>query len=252
MIIFEYSELDGRIFSITHEYSSYEDPGIPIPEEITDITGITDEMVKGHKIDIDKVNEYFKNADIIIAHNASFDRKFIEKRIPNLERKAWGCSARDIAWKKEGIESSKLEYIAYRSGFFYEGHRALNDCLAGLHILASTLPKSRRYAMHDLLQNSSKVYVILYAVRAPFECKDILKSRGYKWLHCKEVNILAWCIELPRDLIEKELEYLRSQIYNSKVKIPFEIIDMYSRFSILESEIDEEKHRELIEWVRSL
>ena len=35
----------------------------------------------------------------------------------------------DIDWRNEQIESYKLEYIAYKYNFFYEGHRAITDCL---------------------------------------------------------------------------------------------------------------------------
>ena len=251
LVCFEYSS-DGRIFSILEEYNSYEDPKCPIPTHITELTGISDEMVRGHNIDIDKVKTYIKNANLIIAHNAAFDRKFIENRIPSLEKKPWGCLMKDIKWKAEGIESPKLEYIAYRCGFFYEGHRAVNDCLAGVHVLSHKLPKSEKYVLHSLLENSSQNFIKLYAVKAHYDYKDILKSRGYKWVYCKDANTQAWAIEIPENLVAYELEYLRSKIYNSKVSLPFEIIDGYSRFSISELEQNYTRHRDIIERVSLL
>ncbi len=135
IVCFEYSS-DGRIFRILEEFSAYQDPRIPIPEDITQLTHISDDMVKEHNIDVGKVEQYIKEATLIIAHNVAFDRKFVETMFPNIPRKPWACLMNDINWRGEGIESNKLEYIAYRFGFFYEGHRAAIDCLAGIHVLA--------------------------------------------------------------------------------------------------------------------
>ena len=135
MVKFEYSD-DGRIFRILDEFNEYQDPGLDISSFITELTGINDEMVSGNHIDESSVSEFLKDVDLIIAHNAKFDRAFFETTFPNIEPKAWGCSMFDISWNNENIESHKLEYIAYKYNFFYEGHRAITDCLVGLHILS--------------------------------------------------------------------------------------------------------------------
>jgi hypothetical protein len=41
----------------------------------------------------------------------------------------------------------------------------------------------------------------------------------------------AWFIELKEDQIKEEINYLRSEIYNSSINIPIEVFDAYSRFS---------------------
>jgi DNA polymerase-3 subunit epsilon len=73
MVKFEYTE-DGRIFKLLEDFNSYQDPHISIPEHITKLTGITDDIVKGHSINESEVISYLDNVDIIIAHNAGFDR----------------------------------------------------------------------------------------------------------------------------------------------------------------------------------
>jgi DNA polymerase III alpha subunit (gram-positive type) len=42
-------------------------------------TGITDEMVAGHSIDDRAVNDLIGRVVLVIAHNASSDRRFLEK-----------------------------------------------------------------------------------------------------------------------------------------------------------------------------
>jgi len=71
---------DDRIARITDVFSSFNEPQTPIPAEITDLTGITDEMVLGHRINPDAVATFASDVVIVIAHNASFDRKFAEFR----------------------------------------------------------------------------------------------------------------------------------------------------------------------------
>ena len=97
MVKFEYTE-DGRIFRLLDEFSSYQDPNKPIPEYITKLTGINDDTVRGRQINEIEVADYLQNVDLIIAHNAQFDRTFFEITFPAIPSKAWGCSMYDIDW----------------------------------------------------------------------------------------------------------------------------------------------------------
>ena len=156
MVKFEYNE-DGRIYHILNEFSGYQDPGQEISEFITGLTGITNDMVRGQQIDKIAVANYLDNVDIVIAHNAAFDRVFFEKTFPEVPVKSWACSMYDIDWRGEKIESHKLEYIAYKYNFFYEGHRAIIDCLVGIHVLAQNLFISKKTALKQLLDNSMQL-----------------------------------------------------------------------------------------------
>ncbi len=66
---------------VTEKFNILTDPGEPIPEEITKLTGITDEMVKGQPSNIDAVRAFldFAGDRLLIAHNASFDTGFIRR-----------------------------------------------------------------------------------------------------------------------------------------------------------------------------
>ena len=252
MVKFEYSA-DGRIFRILEEFSGYQDPHMPIPEFITQLTGISNDMVKGHQINEQSVAEYLDNVDLIIAHNAKFDRAFLEKTFPSLEPKAWGCSMYDIAWNTENIESHKLEYIAYKYNFFYEGHRAIIDCLVGIHILSRELYNSKQLALKALLINALPLKYKLWAKNAPYEYKDILRARKYRWDTHSEHGFKAWSIELPENKVEAEINYLKSEIYNGQINIPVDIFDAYSRFSINNQvQHDKSKFADKMDWVNAL
>jgi len=66
--------------TITEEYHQLIDPKVPIPRKITELTGITSEMLEG-KPTIEEVLPSFMNfcldCEAVVAHNARFDMGFI-------------------------------------------------------------------------------------------------------------------------------------------------------------------------------
>ena len=230
MIRFEFSR-EGKIFRILETFDEYEDPGFPIPESITALTGISDEMVSDKQINDEAVTQFIAEAGIIIAHNASFDRKFMEKRFPIFAEKAWGCSQQQVPWREEGIESSKLEYIAYRSGFFYEGHRADIDCLAGLEILSHELPTSQQLPLTILLENARKTSYIVWATGSPFKSKDRLKEKGYRWNGGEDGRPKSWYKEVDQADQASEVEFLKAEIYQRAVELRIDEVTAFQRYS---------------------
>ena len=218
MVPFEFDS-DGHIYRLLPEYNALQDPGMPIPEIASKITGITDEMVKGQAIDLASVSNMLSEAVIVIAHNARFDRPFCENLLDDFNNISWGCSIQDINWNEEGMEGVKLEYLAYKYGFFFEGHRATIDCLAGIEILSRQLPASGEPVLKRLLDNARRVDVRLWAERAPFEMKDELKKRGYRWSPGGNGKRKAWYRDLPEDLLNEEMIYLNEHIYPRTVGV---------------------------------
>ena len=104
-------------------------------------------MVAGHKIDMYEVERIVDEVSVVIAHNAAFDRRFLEELSEKFKKINWACSYNDIPWKREGLRGAKLDYIGNEYGFFYDGNRAENDCFAGIEILKRKLPKSGRIVL---------------------------------------------------------------------------------------------------------
>ena len=97
----------GEIVEITNVYESFNDPGIPISYEASLVNGITNDMVAGKTIDWDNVGSLFESSDLIVAHNASFDRAFMDKSLPLSQEKLWACTVNDIDWMNRGFTSKK-------------------------------------------------------------------------------------------------------------------------------------------------
>lgn len=226
LIPFEYDN-DGKIYKILDSYIQFQDPEIPIPEFITKLTGIDNEMVKGKSFDINKINDLVSQASIIIAHHAAFDKRFIEKIIPIFKDKKWACTVAHIDWRKENISSSKLEYLAYHFGVFYKAHRAEIDSLIGIHILAQTLPISGITALKSLLNNYQSRYFKIWAENCPFSMKDILKARGYRWNDGTNKQPKSWYRIIKEELKESELEFLYSEIYKKNVNLKIDEMNIF-------------------------
>ena len=194
-IAFEYDAHSGLIYRILHQYGGFEDPLEPLEDIIIQITGITDEMIKGEELDDDQINLWLEKADLIIAHNSNFDRQMLERRLPKAAACNWACTFNDINWKDEDISSLKLDYIAYKLGYYFDGHRAVNDAQATLHLLTKKLPESGELAMSALLTHAREKSRRYFAVAAPFDRKDDLKARGYRWMAgfvCLSRATYAW------------------------------------------------------------
>jgi DNA polymerase-3 subunit epsilon len=214
---FEYRSDTGEVIRLLGNKSWLEDPGYPLPEKIKSLTSLTDDMLKGRRIDDDVATDMLNEASLIIAHNAAFDREFIERRLPLVPRLPWGCSLRDIDWTAEGISIAKLEHLILALGLFNDQfHRAAEDTKALLHILASQLPRSHTPALAQLLANANQSFSRIVAIGSPFEDKDILKDADYNW---SASNPKAWYIDVPADQEEEALTRLRemSPLTNPRV-----------------------------------
>lgn len=211
-VAFTYND-EGVIGDVVGVYSGLRQPSEPIPTEITRLTGITDEMVAGLEIDFPALAALVEPADLIIAHNAAFDRPFCESLSPTFASKAWACSVKEIQWADLGFEGNKLGYLVGQSGLFHEGHRATDDCHALLEVLARPATQDGPPPFSELLRSSRQCRVRIYAENAPFDMKDHLKGRGYRWSDGSDGRPRAWWIEVDEDLRDEELRHLRTDIY---------------------------------------
>ncbi len=214
IVAFEYDPMTGAIIRITDRYNGFEDPGSPLPQEIIDITGITDEMVAGQAFDNDRIRALAEGASIVIAHNAAFDRKFVEARYPFFVTIPWACTVYQLDWNKERIGSRTLEYLLFKcGGYTINAHRALDDAEGVLGLLLGNFPISETPIFTALLEKSDEPTSRICAVGAPYDKKDILKQRGYRWNDGTGSGCKGWWIDVPQHLERDEMNYLGNEIY---------------------------------------
>jgi DNA polymerase III subunit epsilon len=228
LVRFEYCMATGAVCRVTAVYSELEDPGRPIPPESTAIHGITDEMVHGKRIDDARVAQLLDGVAVVIAHNAAFDRPFLERRLPAFAQKAWACSHAQVPWAEEGFAGSKLEYLGVASGFFFEAHRSEIDCRALLEVLRRPLPKCGRTALSVMLERARQPGVTVWATGSAFETKDVLRARGYRW----QAEKRCWYRPLNTGELDVECAWLKHAVYGGRAaQIDVEVQDAKVRFS---------------------
>lgn len=230
MVKFRYSETD-EIAGVSGIFQSYNEPSIPIPALVTDLTGITNDMVAGHRIDIAALEAFVTEANIIIAHNAGFDRKFAERLSPIFEHKHWACTQTEVDWRKHGFGGAKLGYLLADIGMFHNAHRAIDDCHALVEILAHTLSATARPAFAELIDCARRTKVRVWAQGSPFELKDALKARGYRWNDGSDGRPKSWFIDIDEDNRAAELGFLKKEIYQREVDIECRVMTALDRFS---------------------
>lgn len=202
-------DADGVITAIDRSFSWYEDPERPIPPEITRLTGIVDADVAGHRFPDDDVVYALTHVEIIVAHSAAFDRKWIERRFPEAAGLPWACSMSDVDWDRRGMDGRKLAYLGMRCGFFYEAHRADVDVDAVIGLLRHRFDDGRT-ALSVMMENALAPSWVVRAEGAAFALKDRLRARGYRWDPVPKV----WAKEVPDAARFAEECWLAANIYS--------------------------------------
>lgn len=118
---------------ITDTFSTFANPEMPIPQKITQLTGITDEMVKDAPSQSEAVSAFleFAGDNVLVAHNAPFDTSFIAKACEDMGREYNYTSIDTVAISRAiltDIKNCKLDTVAkfLRLGEFNH-HRATDD-----------------------------------------------------------------------------------------------------------------------------
>ncbi|PCJ16583.1 MAG: hypothetical protein COB02_15910 [Candidatus Cloacimonadota bacterium] len=223
---FEYCLNNDKIVKVINEYQSFQDPKKPIPKMITELTGITDDMVKGQSIDKDKVNEILKSSDLILSHNATFDRAFIDPLFLSSQSAVWGCSVRQIDWRKAGCSSKSLGHLCRDHGFFFDSHRALSDVLAAIHLLIFKNQTTNKTYLNELYHSSHESVCLIQAFGAPFAVKDDLKAKHFRW----NPGVKVWEIQIKEADVEEIIAWMDKDIYSGKCKAQVQKVPLENRF----------------------
>ena len=119
---FEYDHA-GAVTWIGDQYEWFEDPGRPIPKEVTTSTGITDDMVAGQGIEDWVLTDMLQDASVVIAHGVGDARPWIETRLEGARDLNWACSMTEVDWPSRGFDSVLLRYLRMQAGYQHERDR---------------------------------------------------------------------------------------------------------------------------------
>ena len=164
----------GLIYALTNQESEI-------------ITGISQLMLDGVKSAFDdpfnSIKIMAEQSTCIVAHNAEFDKGFVEAKGIVLNDKnnsplEWICSYRDISYDIE-TENKKLSTLAEAYEVKSDGaHRALADVTMLAHILFK-VPNIEEQVF-SAIENKKKPEIKIISL-APFEMKEDVKKAGFRW-----------------------------------------------------------------------
>ena len=194
-------------------YSEFVNPEMPIPEEVTDITGITDSMVEEFGLPerevMTDIECMLSTADYVMAHFGNqFDKLFFDQAY---ERHGWDKngafwldSSIDVVFPKR-ITTRNLKHLAAEHGFLaFPSHRAVFDVLTMLNIASA-------YDLSAIIARAQEPTLFVQAL-VSFEEKDLAKERGYRWCAPKKIWWRSWkSSDLEADKFECPF---RTQILN--------------------------------------
>ena len=205
---------------VLERFNEFVDPCVPIPEIITELTGINDDMVKGaNKIDI-VLRQFldFIGDRLLIAHNANFDISFIRKASRNLGY-AFSNPYLDTVtlsrYLNSDLKSHKLDAVAkyYNLGDFNH-HRACDDAEMLANIFFAMTDKMTRFDINDfealqrdMSENADplkiKPYHQVILVKNPIGLKNLYKLISYSYL-----KYYRRMPRIPKSELEKHREGL--------------------------------------------
>lgn len=122
LVLFRYDQ-DG-IKEIIECYSGLREPHCEISSGAQKVHGLSMEDLAGQSLDLPRIKEMIARADFLLAHNASFDKGFVRRILPETRTMRWYCTMTGINWSgSRGLQNQ----LAMHGIATDQAHRALDD-----------------------------------------------------------------------------------------------------------------------------
>lgn len=140
LIVIKVDDKGGLIHEIGRYYGLQE-PTVPIHPAASRVHGLSIDELRGKRFNHDAVSTLISQADVCIAHNATFDARMLNKIVSTPVQ--WRCSYRQDPWNMEA--GKKLDDVCVRFGVERGNpHNSLSDCEALLACLMKRTGKTDR------------------------------------------------------------------------------------------------------------
>ncbi|MEM5671749.1 3'-5' exonuclease, partial [Bacillus cereus] len=170
---------------LVDQFVSYVNPERPIPDRITSLTGITNYRVS----DAPTIEEVlplflaFLHMNVIVAHNASFDMRFLKSNVnmlglPEPQNKVIDTVFLAKKYMKHA-PNHKLETLKRMLGIRLSSHNAFDDCItcAAVYQKCASIEEEAKRKLNKEALDETVVYEAV---------KDILvrNKRDIEWIRC--------------------------------------------------------------------
>lgn len=216
--IIEISALKYKNGKIVERFEQLINPEILIPDYITGINNISNEMVK----DKPRINEVLPELlDFIedmplVAHNAKFDIRFLNANLVNMDKKINNKIIDTLTISRlihKDIENHKLETIKNYYALDIDSHRASSDCIvSGMIYLeyCEIINKSNKFSNKE----EEEVY---YTIKEILE-KNNRDTSYFKIKHTGVYSDFSVFYSFLRVKLNSKKQYILSNMDNEKVQ----------------------------------
>jgi len=245
---------DGKV---VEEFETYVNPAMPIPQNITELTGITDDMVKDAPSEAEAVKAFldFAAGRMLVAHNAPFDVSFI-RRVAQQEGFTFENPYLDTVslsrYLNTELKRHKLDVLAeYFDLGEFDHHRATDDTKMLSAILGCMIEKLKKqgvYTVSEMLEamgssdpkKAKDVFHISILVKNKTGLKNLYKLISYSYL-----NYFHRTPRIPKTVLAQHREGLligtaceRGELYQAVLEDKkygdiLKIADFYDYFEIM-------------------
>jgi DNA polymerase-3 subunit epsilon len=158
VILLDVSGRKGDTIVEVDSFYGLREPGVPIHPEAQRVHGFDAGALRGKRLDLVRLRKIVDSADLLVAHNAKFDRRMISKIVPHLMEVEWACSIHTLKydWANLGDGRRSLDALcAALSIERPEPHNALCDCRALISVLKTRAGTDRASTrMARLIRNA--------------------------------------------------------------------------------------------------
>ena len=157
-VITEIGAVVLRNGEVVEQFSTFADPERPLTREITELTGITDEMLRGAPSQAEAINAFldFVGERPLAAHNAEFDMGFIAEGCRRMGRPFDSTSIDTLILAQNllpELGKHKLDIVAEHLNLpAFNHHRAYDDAATVGYMLVPFFEMLRDRGVHTLQQ----------------------------------------------------------------------------------------------------
>lgn len=142
-------------------YVGFREPSVPISQRAHQVHGINEDDLRGKSFDLERLHSIIDSAEVIVAHNADFDHRMMQRVMPSIAECNWACSMNDLRWAWKEINAGRkgLDSICKTLGIEKpEKHDAMGDVDALYKVLQTRTGKTSRSRtlLHPLIKKALK------------------------------------------------------------------------------------------------
>jgi len=185
ILLLEVDQVKGTLIRELDRYVGFRYPSVPIHRLARAKHGITRDSLAGKEFDTTRIAEILGKAEVLIAHNSSFDARMMNVVWPDIAKKDWLCSCSNWPWP--ALDSRKLDSVCrYFDIDRPKIHSALGDCEALRHALLK----------HSGKTEQSRTYLALLLRKTPQQHSYEAPYRVAPELTIPQPETNAWAIWL--------------------------------------------------------